>query len=304
MRARMRKGLLGLTAIALVAAIVVTVEGARSDRDPGAPPRPAAVPAKPMVGTPTLTLSTGPEPRQRVDLYAPARGGKGRPIVLYLHGGGWSAGSRRVVDHKPAWAGRHNLWFGSIGYRLLPDAPVETQAADVGAALRKVRGEARRHGYDPDRIILMGHSAGAHLAALVATDPTYAGSAFSAIRAVIPVDGACYDVPYQIAAAGKLADKFYLPAFGTDPKRQAALSPLTHAGKRPDAPRWLLIHIAARGDARFQSESLAKALRRGGARAEIAVIPGTHMSANRAFGLPDYGAVRAVDALVGAVIAE
>lgn len=249
----------------------------------------------------TATLDYGAAARQRVDLYRPAAGGRGQPLVLYVHGGGWSKGNHRMVAEKPAWADRMGLWFGSIGYRYLPEAPVETQAADVGAATRKVRADAAKYGYDPDRIILMGHSAGAHLAALVATDPQYAGTAFAVIKAVIPIDGAGYDVPRQIAAAPFMARRIYTPAFGTDLPRQRALSPLTHAG-RGDAPRWLIIHVVNRADARDQSAALAAALRKGGIQADVKAIPGTHRTANVDFGKPDYPAQTEVDAFVKAVI--
>jgi arylformamidase len=250
---------------------------------------------------PSATLVYGFDVKQRVDLYRPAAGRRGQPLILYVHGGGWANGTHRQVAEKPAWASRMGLWFGSIGYRYLPDAPVETQAADVGAAIRKARADAPRYGYDANRIILMGHSAGAHLAALVASDPKYAGGAFAAIQAVIPIDGACYDVPAQIKAAPWMAKRTYIPAFGTEPARQKALSPVTHAGGR-DAPRWLFIHVNSRDDARAQSNALAAAVRQGGAAADVKAIDGTHMTANRDFGKTDYPAQAEVDALVRAVV--
>jgi arylformamidase len=247
------------------------------------------------------TLIVGAADKQRVDLYRPVSGGQGQPLILYVHGGGWRMGSHKHVAEKPAWASRMGLWFGSIGYRYLPEAPVETQAADVGAAIRKARAEARRFGYDPNRIILMGHSAGAHLAALVATDPKYAGEAFAAIKAVIPIDGAGYDVPTQMADAPFMTKRIYAPAFGTDPVRQRALSPMTHAGGR-DAPRWLIIHVDSRDDSRNQSRAFATALRNSGAQVTVKGIPGTHMTANQDFGKADYPAQAEVDALVRAVV--
>lgn len=247
------------------------------------------------------TLVYGAAEKQRVDLFRPATGGKGQPLILYVHGGGWSKGSHKQVAEKPVWASRNGLWFGSIGYRYLPEAPVETQAADVGAAIRKARAEAGKHGYDPNRIILMGHSAGAHLAALVASDPQYAGDAFGAIKAVIPIDGACYDVPAQIKAARFMAQRTYIPAFGTEPERQKALSPITHAGGR-DAPRWLLIYVNSRDDARTQSIALVAALQRGGAQASTKGVEGNHMTVNRDFGTASYPAQAEVDALVKAVV--
>lgn len=249
----------------------------------------------------STTLSYGVADKQRVDLYRPASGGNGQPLILYVHGGGWANGSHKVVASKPEWASGLGLWFGSVGYRYLPEAPVETQAADVGAAIRKARAEATRFGYDPNRIILMGHSAGAHLAALVATDSQYAGNAFGAIKAVIPIDGAGYDVPAEMRfLRGRLLET-YTNAFGTDAARQAALSPVTHAG-RGDAPRWLIIHVADRRASGRQASMLATPLRNAGINVTIKPVAGTHMTANRDFGTAAYPAQAEVDALVRAVI--
>ncbi len=254
---------------------------------------------------PTTTIATGPAARQRLDLFAPSpgRAAAAPPLVLYIHGGGWAMGSHQRVGSKAAWASGLGVWFGSIGYRYLPEAAVEVQAADIGAAIRAARSAAATHGYDPDRIILMGHSAGAHLAALVATDPRFAGDGFAAIRAVIAIDGAGYDVPRQMAANRAVTRRLYANAFGDDPARQRALSPITHVGG-PDAPDWLFIHVAHRADAAAQNQAMAAALRDSGRAAAVVAIPGTHMTANRDFGTPAYPAAAAVDALVRRVMAR
>jgi arylformamidase len=208
-----------------------------------------------------------------------------------------------MVENKPAWFRQQGWAFASIGYRLLPGAPVETQAADIGAALRRLRSEAARNGYDPDRILLFGHSAGAHLTALVSTDPQYAGDAFTAIRGAILIDGACYDVPAQMAAGGRfMTQRTYIPAFGTDPVRQRALSPITHAGGR-DVPDWLLLYTSARDDAETQSRGLAAALDRNRARTQLFEVPSGHMEINRDFGTPGYAAIEAVLAIMERIAA-
>ena len=252
-------------------------------------------------------LSYGTAEAQRILLWpAPraARGSARPPIAVYVHGGGWHMGAPERVSDKPAFFNGEGWAFASVGYRYLPEAPVETQAADVGAALRQLRSEAAARGYDPDRILLMGHSAGAHLAALVATDPQYAGDAFAAIRGVIPIDGAGYDVPLQMRQAGRfMLERTYRPAFGDDVARQRVLSPITHVGGR-DAPDWLLLFVTARDDARTQSENLAAALTRNGARAQsLAVEQGNgelraHMAINVEFGTASYSANDAVRALM------
>lgn len=249
------------------------------------------------------SLSYGEHERQRIDFYAPTGRDKGAGLVVFIHGGGWSFGNHSRVQAKPAHFTDQGHAFASVGYRVLPDAPVEDQAADVAAAVKALRARAETLGFDPDRIVLMGHSAGAHLAALVATDPSYAGEAFEAIRGVVLLDGAGYDVATHMARDDVQLRRLYDAAFGSDPARQAALSPVTHVGG-PDAPDWLVLYVAERDASRSQSEMLASRLVVAGARAEAISIANTdHGRMNREIGT-DAGAQQtsAVDAFLARVL--
>jgi arylformamidase len=258
----------------------------------------------------------GSDEAQRILFFAPPPPApnerrRAPPLAVYVHGGGWAHGQPEMVENKPAWFRQHGWAFASVGYRLLPGGPVETQAADIGAALRRLRSEARERGYDPDRILLFGHSAGAHLTALVSADPQYAGDAFAAIRGAILIDGACYDVPAQMATGGRfMTQRTYIPAFGTDPVRQRALSPITHAGGR-DVPDWLLLYTSARDDAEAQSRGLAAALDRGQVRTQLFEVPSQsrrqlsgHMEINRDFGTATYAANPAIVAIMQRVAGQ
>ena len=163
---------------------------------------------------------------------------------------------------------RLGLAAAAINYRLVPGARVEDEAADVAASLKYLIDHAAALGIDPSRIVLMGHSAGAHLVALVGTDERYlkaAGLSFSSIRGVIPVDGAAYDVPRQIAEGGNFRHDTYLQAFSEDPARQRALSPTLHAAAS-NAHAFLLIHVQ-RKDGVAQNMALEAALKAGGTKA-------------------------------------
>ncbi len=216
-----------------------------------------------------------------------------------MHGGGWSIGDKRMGAGQK---GSHFLgqgWaFASTNYRLVPQARIEDQAADVAAAIAFLR---RQPGIDPNRIVLMGHSAGAHLAALVATDPSYlakAGVPISAVRGVVLLDGAGYDVGEQMAEPRNAVASMYTQAFGADPRRQAALSPARHAAA-PNVADWLILPIASRTDSTAQSEKLARLLREGGSRAEVLPQAGkTHASLNRELGGEGDPATRVVDAFL------
>ena len=147
----------------------------------------------------------------------------------------------------------------------------------------------------------MGHSAGAHLVALVGTDEQYlrgAGLSFRAVTGVVPIDGAAYDVPRQIAEGGRFMHDTYLEAFGSDPARQRALSPTLQAAA-PNAPAFLLVHVQ-REDGVAQNKALEAALRQACTRVERKDFPGTglsgHAEINRRMGDPDYAATPVTDA--------
>ncbi len=103
---------------------------------------------------------------------------------------------------------------------LVPNVSVEDQAKDVAAAIRYLRGRAAELGFDPGNIVLMGHSAGAHLAALVGTDDRYLGKDLESVGRVVLLDGAGYDLPRQLEQAGRFEAKIYEQPFG-------ALNPVT-----------------------------------------------------------------------------
>lgn len=229
----------------------------------------------------------GPNPKQQLDLVTPAGVGRA-PVLLFVHGGGWSIGDKaHAAANKARWANGRGWAFASANYRLVPDATVEQQAADVASAIGWLRANAAREGLDPDRIVLMGHSAGAHLVALVGTDQQFlkaAGVPMNAVWGVVLLDGAGYDIPTQASAEMNIVKPMYEAAFSTDPKRQAALSPTRHA-ETPNVSRWLILPIERRPDSRAQSKGLADALKRSGASATVVAVPGeSHGSLNKGLG--------------------
>ncbi len=249
------------------------------------------------------TIIYGDHRRQQIDVYEPDDAVDELPMIVFIHGGGWSFGNHKTtVQTKPNHFNGNDYYFASTGYRVLPDAPVEDQASDVGAAIRALRGQSSAIGFDPDRIVLMGHSAGAHLAALVSTDPQYAGDAFEAIKGVVLLDGAGYEIASSMAEAEPQALNLYRDVFGEDPARQSALSPVTHAGG-PDAPNWLALYVAERERAKAQAEKLVAALSEAGANAEaVAVLNTDHGRMNRELGT-EAGAqqTQAVDAFLASL---
>lgn len=171
-------------------------------------------------------LAYGSDPAQAIDVYTtPARTSK--PIIVMVHGGGWKRGdkdSSNVIDGKLAhWLPRGYV-FVSVNYRMLPQQDVAGQAADVARALAYVQQHAPEWGGDPGQLTLMGHSAGAHLVALLSADPALAArEGARRWNATVSLDSAALDVG---AIMQRRHLGLYDAAFGTDPATWKALSPL------------------------------------------------------------------------------
>jgi arylformamidase len=267
----------------------------------GAPP-PAPLRPYQRTARPTQTLIYGSHQRQAIDVYEPEGAVEERPMVLFIHGGAWQMGSHKRVQSKPVHFNSQNIFFASAGYRVLPDTPVEDQAKDVGLALQALIAQADPVGFDPTKVVLMGHSAGAHLAALVATDPQYAGEAFGSIAGVVLLDGAGYDVAKNMKDAPFERKRIYEDAFGILPERHKALSPVTHVGGK-DAPRWLALYVEDRAVSKAQAETLVGLLASSGRDAKAIPISDTdHGLMNREIGTETGKAqTEAIDAFLAGV---
>lgn len=245
-------------------------------------------------------FSYGTDALQNADFWA----GKGEraPLVLFVHGGGWKRGDKQMMTGSAKlshWQAQ-GYAVASVNYRLVPANTVEDQAADVASAVAYFRKNASRLKIDPARIVLIGHSAGAHLVSLVGTDPQWLrgqGLAMTDIAGVVALDGAGYLVPDQMDENARLMGDTYQQAFGTDPARQLALSP-THHAAAPNAPAFLILHVE-RDDAERQSKGLADRLAKAGTPAQLHGLKGRgligHMEINRDLGKADYPATPLVD---------
>lgn len=226
-----------------------------------------------------------------LDVYAPGSG-VDQPVVIWIHGGGWQHGDKARVGSKSTALNEKGMVLVSINYRLHPAVDYKGQGADVAMAIRWVRDHAKEFGGSPDRVFLMGHSAGAHLAALVATDHRYLeaeGLKLDSIKGVVLLDGAGYDIPRQIEIAPLPRMKeMYRTVFSEDEKKQKDASPLTHVAKGKSIPPFLILHVARRRDGKLQSESLGSRLNEAGVKATvIAAENKTHATINREIGTPD-----------------
>jgi acetyl esterase/lipase len=186
---------------------------------------------------------------QRLDVY-PASHGCPAPVVVWVHGGGWQRGDKgnQMTDKVRLW-NEAGYTVVSVNYRLTDPNAAQGAAAsvrfpthdeDVAAAVAWVHDHIADYGGDPERIALLGHSAGAQIAASVATDPTYLGAhglGLDTLRCAGALDTEGYDV----AATAAGGNAIYRAAFGDDPATWAAASPIEHVTAGSGIPRFLVV---------------------------------------------------------------
>lgn len=214
----------------------------------------------------TRHIAYGELQRQKLDTYLP-KGGRARAIILYLYGGGWVSGARwyyRLFGRMMAGRG-----YAVVipDYHLYPQAAFPKFVEDAALAFKWTHDNAKRLGGEPTHIFVMGHSAGAHIATLLALDPKYLGAqdlSPSAIRGVIGIAG-----PYTLNPLkwSVMEDIF---ASAADAPHGARPIKLARAG----APPMLLLHgmkdRVVKADA---SVNLASALTAAGSQAEAKLYP-------------------------------
>lgn len=245
------------------------------------------------------------DPRQKVDIYAPA-GAKNLPVVFWIHGGGWQAGDRTNVVLKPQVFADKGFVFVSTGYRLLPNVDMVTIFRDVAKSVRWVHDHIAEHGGDPSRMLVMGHSAGAQLAALICTDDRYLkaeGLSLGIIKGCVPVDGDTYDVPAVIWTVETRLRVHDMPMpklghrvkFGNDPAKHRDYSAVTHIAKGKGIPPFLILHVSDHPDTSAQAQRLGAVLKDAGIPTKVFGAKETnHNKLNDNLGLPDDPATKAL----------
>jgi acetyl esterase/lipase len=141
-------------------------------------------------------LGYGPDPRQQVDVYVPARLDQPAPVVVFFYGGSWRSGSRAYYRFVGEALTSRGVIAVVPDYRLYPDVQFPAFVEDGARVVRWVHEHIAQYGGSTDRLFLMGHSAGAHIAALLATDPRYLAAhdlPRSTVRGLIGMAG-----PYAI----------------------------------------------------------------------------------------------------------
>ena len=235
-----------------------------------------------------LRYRDGPDadPKKNLlDLYRPA--GTGWPVLVFIHGGGWTSGdkglrvgSADIYGNIGRYYAARGIGVAVISYRLQPQVAWPAQLTDVARAVAWVHANVGRYGGDPDTIVLSGHSAGGQLAARVALDPaalTALGVDRRVVRGLVSVSGAGLDLTdaesWRLGQPRGYYEKRFRNGDTSDGWMREA-SPVRFVG--PDSPPGLVIY--AEGDPpelRRQGQVLYQALRAAGVPSEIVVVPGS-----------------------------
>lgn len=242
----------------------------------------AAQPAR--AATVRRDVPYGPHALQRYDAYMP-EGAAAAPLVVFLHGGGWAFGDKandNVWKDKSAHWNARGVGFVSVNTRLLPQADPMQQAADLARALSHIQEAAPAWGGDPSRLALMGHSAGAHLVALLGADPGLARRwGAGPWRATVALDSAVYDLTRYMA---RRPSRIHTRAFGSNRAFWEEASPYARLG--PGATPFLLVASAKRRGAVSAARTFARAAKARKVEAEVYEIDYSHAAINAALGMP------------------
>lgn len=169
-------------------------------------------------------VAYGSDPAQKLDVYAPPQAADA-PVIVMVHGGGWAIGDKShlgVVQNKVNHYLPQGYVFVSINYPMLPANKPDVQADSVAAAITYVQAHATEWGGDPTNVVVMGHSAGAHLAALVSAQSDRYPD-LQPWKGTISLDSGALDL-VTLMQNNRLP--LYTRAFGDDPAYWEAMSPL------------------------------------------------------------------------------
>lgn len=240
---------------------------------------------------------------QSLDIYTARAAGRGeqaepKPVMIMIHGGGWRNGDKAnlpMVQYKaPHFVGSGYVYI-SINYRLSarpgdPQHPAHVR--DCAKAIAWVHDNIDKYGGDPERIFVMGHSAGAHLAALVSTDRRRLGAEgkkLGIIKGTVCLDSAAYDIPryVNVLGGGRGMRRLYENAFGTAEAAWKDASPRHHVAADQGIPPILFFHTGRRMAGEQLSNELVEALRKAGAPAQaVHAVDKDHAGINRCVGQP------------------
>lgn len=177
------------------------------------------------------------ESKMGLDVYKPKKLKGSKEVLVFIHGGNWNSGNKNMYRFFGKGMARKGIVSVVIDYRLSPFSTYDVMAMDAAKAVKWVKENIATYGGDSSKIFVSGHSAGGHLAALIATDETYfnALKINNPIHGVVLIDAFGLDMYKYLTISRAPKDAMYLPVFSKDPATWKKGSPANylHQGMPP-----------------------------------------------------------------------
>lgn len=211
-------------------------------------------------------LAYGSDPRQKLGLYVPEGISGSAPVILFFYGGSWQSGQKSDYRAFGQTFASKGFIVAVADYRVYPQVRFPAFVEDGALAVKYLRDEVKSRGGDPSRLFVAGHSAGAHIAVMLASDPVYlrkAGGDFGWLRGAIGIAG-----PYDILP---FRDKTLIDIFGGANRPET--QPITHIdGRRP--PMLLVTGDDDNTVSPLNTARMSERLRAVGSPVSVKVYPG------------------------------
>lgn len=241
-----------------------------------------------------------------LDVYVPKGGAASKPVMVYVHGGSWRTGDKANTAFKDEFFTNQDYIFVSLNYRLSPNPPDTSDQnrilypihpQDVAKAIAWVFNNIGTYGGDTSRVSLIGHSAGAHLVSLVATDESFLaqnGLSLGNIKCTCSLDAGAYDIPYYM-------DKYIIPrnqssqwityvnAFSSNRNTWAQASPSDYVIPGKKIPEFMLVHQGTNERVDIATNFENKLQQAGYQVTAVNAHPLDHEAINQTLGSPDAG---------------
>jgi len=222
-----------------------------------------------------IHYSSSSDPLKRLDVYLPENNVMNAPVLIHFHGGGWIMGDKsRSKKHGDFYAAR-GIIFIAVNYRLSPDIQQPAHTEDCAEAVSWVFDNLSDLGGDSGRVFVSGHSAGAHLSALLATDSNYLqrhGFHPKDFAGIFIVNTASFDL--LSGNNERPVRRFIKTAFGSNQKALRNDSTIHHITERNEYPAFLIFASGNRTSAITKSKYFSNLLNRVGGDSRVEVIEG------------------------------
>ncbi|MES2515100.1 MAG: alpha/beta hydrolase [Bacteroidota bacterium] len=166
----------------------------------------------------------------KLDVYSPKKRDNPKPVLVFIHGGNWVRGKKSIYKFFGKGFAKKDVVTVIINYRLSPNATYDSLALNAATAVKWVKDNVKKYNGDTNNIFVSGHSAGAHLAALIDTDDTYFDklNIKNPVRGTILIDAFGLDMFSYLSNSTNPKDSVYYPIFSRNSETWKKGSPAFH----------------------------------------------------------------------------